>query len=52
MHNLKGQMGGFGTNLPFCLLLMPLSMEVDFYTGMYLIFKLFSSIFGFCFFDV
>jgi hypothetical protein len=28
MCNLKGKMGGFGNNLPFCPLLMPLGMEV------------------------
>jgi hypothetical protein len=28
MHNLKGQMGGFGNKLPFCPPLMPLGMEI------------------------
>jgi hypothetical protein len=31
MHNLKGQMGGFGNNLPFCPPLTPLGMEVKFH---------------------
>jgi hypothetical protein len=29
MHSLKGQMGGFDSNLPFCPPLTPLVMEVS-----------------------
>jgi len=33
MHNLKGQVGGFGSNLPFCPPLTPLGMDVKSHDG-------------------